>query len=185
MIPLALLGLSLGMSAAGAGLSFFGARKQAEASKETSRLELQAEAKRQQAMELDSRRKQMEILRTQQRARSVALTTATSQGAAGGSALAGAYGQVSGGTGVNLLGVTENLQIGRDLFGINSQISQQKMRLADAGVYSSAGAGLSSLGKDLLGSLDSANRVGREAFGGGNLYNDLTYRNPNRIGSFY
>jgi len=70
------------------------------------------EGQRRVAMELDARRRNLEIVRNQQRGRSMALAAATAQGARRGSGLQGGYAQISGQTGVNMLGVNQNLQIG-------------------------------------------------------------------------
>src|SRR5580765_8302042 len=64
-------------------------------------------------MELTGRRNSMEVLRNEQKARSLALSGATNQGAAFGSGLQGGYGQISGQGGTNLLGIAQNLSLGR------------------------------------------------------------------------
>lgn len=89
------------------------------------------EATKRQAMEVDARRQQLEIIRNQQRGRALGLTTATAQGASKGSGLQGGYGQISGQTGVNLLGVQQNLQAGRDIFDANSNITNLNSQMAD------------------------------------------------------
>lgn len=94
----------------------------------------QIQAKNAQAMEIGARRQQLEIIRNQQRARSLALSTANSQlgqGAQGSSALGGAYGQISGQTGVNILGVQQNLALGRDIYGLNQQVTGKNVEQAD------------------------------------------------------
>lgn len=89
------------------------------------------EQQRYNAMILAANRQQLEIVRQGQRARAMALTTATAQGAAkqGASALGGGYGQISGQTNQNLLGVTQNLGIGANIFALNAGITQQKIGL--------------------------------------------------------
>jgi hypothetical protein len=52
---------------------------------------------------------------------------ATGAGAQFGSGLQGAYGQISGQSGVNLLGIRQNLELGRNIFDINAGISQQQI----------------------------------------------------------
>lgn len=89
------------------------------------------EAQKRNAMELDARRNQLEIIRNQQRARAMGLTNATSAGSSKGSGLQGAYGQASGQTGVNLLGVQQNLQIGQNIFDQNANISNNNIAMAD------------------------------------------------------
>lgn len=89
------------------------------------------EATKRQAMEVDARRQQLEIIRSQQRGRALGLTTATAQGASKGSGLQGGYGQISGQTGVNLLGVQQNLQAGRNIFDSNAAITDFNSQMAD------------------------------------------------------
>lgn len=85
------------------------------------------EGKRRTAMELTARRDQMEQFRQAQRARSTSLVAATGAGAQFGSGYQGAKAQISGQSGVNLTGIRQNLQLGRDIFGLNANISQQQI----------------------------------------------------------
>ncbi len=89
------------------------------------------EATKRQAMEVDARRQQLEIIRNQQRGRALGLTAATSQGASKGSGLQGGYGQISGQSGTNLLGVQQNLQSGRNIFDSNANITDLNSQMAD------------------------------------------------------
>lgn len=157
-VTLALGVSSLALQASGAFASFSGASKKAEAQKAQIGLEQKAEEQRRQYMELDAHRKEMEIIRTQQRARSLALTNSTAQGASLGSGLQGGYGQISGQSGVNMLGVQQNLGIGRNIFDINAQISQQKIFQAQGGSEAATGAGLSSLGGSIWGAQGPLNQ---------------------------
>lgn len=93
----------------------------------------QIEAQKAQAMELDARRQQLETIRNQQRNRALALATGVASGGSvtNNSALQGAYGQASGQTGVNLLGIQQNLQIGRDIYGLNQNISNNQIAMND------------------------------------------------------
>lgn len=144
-------------AAAGLGLQAYGTVQQMSASKKSAAAnqaiaaqEAQQEALRRKAMELDARRRQMEMLRVQQRNRAMSLTAATAQGAGQGSGLQGGYGQSSGQTGVNLLGVTQNLEIGRGLFDASAAISQQRYNLAGYSSQAAQGAGWASLGGALV-----------------------------------
>lgn len=164
------------IQAQGAMRSAEGAKKQAEgslvqvegagiqnqATKAITQLEFQGEAKRMEAMELDAKRTQLEIIRNHQRARALGLTSATAQGAQSGSGLQGGYGQVAGQSGVNLLGVQQNLGIGRDMFAINSGISQQRLRYAEGGDVINRGAGIIAQGAGII-----AEGQGISAQGGG------------------
>lgn len=156
---------ALALAGVGTGISIFGAQSAAAAQKKITAGERAVEAQRKQAMELDARRKMLEVFRNQQRARSMALTTATAQGAAQGSGLAGAYGQVAGQSGVNLLGISQNLGIGRNIFDINADISQAKMDMAQAQAWSATGASLTNLGGSLVSNFGAINRASNQFLG--------------------
>lgn len=150
----------------GAGLSIYGASKQQESSKAYNEaqkkqieLEQKVEAQKRQAMELDARRKSLENIRQIQRMRALALTNATSQGAAQGSGLQGGYGQISGQGGWNALGINQNLQIGENIFDINAQISQQKIAMANAGMLQQQGAAFSSAGSSVMGAAGTLGKL--------------------------
>lgn len=127
------------------------AKQQAGIQKNIAGLEMQQDQVRRQAMELSSHRQSMEVLRNAQRARSLGLQNATSQGAQQGSGLQGGYGQISGQTNVNQLGISQNLSLGENMFDLNNQISKQKMAYADAGSSLATAQGISSLGKSITG----------------------------------
>jgi hypothetical protein len=91
----------------------------------------QQDALRMQAMELDASRKTREIVRNQQRARSVAVTNANAQGALGGSGLFGGFGQIQGQSGVNALGVNQSLNQGRQMFGLQNALTDLKLVYSD------------------------------------------------------
>lgn len=112
-------------------------------------LQLKAEKERQQQMELQAHRQQLEIVRNQQRVQSLSVARGVNQNAQFGSGLPGALGQIAGQGGTQELGLSQNLQIGRSLFGINSQISMLRGQQAALGSYYAFGMGLNSLGKDL------------------------------------
>lgn len=152
-------GVGIGLSLFGASESSEAAQKQTAAQKQMIMLEQNVEAQRRQAMELDARAKQMKLLRNAQKARALALTTATAQGAGQGSGLQGGYGQISGDVGTSLLNVSQNLDIGRNIFGLNAQISQQKISMAEAGLQAQEGSAYSSLGSNILGSVGTIGKL--------------------------
>lgn len=161
------------VAAAGIGMSIYGsvqqskaAKQQAAAQQQMIAAEREAERVRQQQMELDARRKSMEVLRNQQRARSLALVAANNQGARLGSGLQGGYGQIAGQTGVNLLGIQQNLALGRDMFAANEDLSAAKMAYAQAGSSMATARGWSSIGGTLVGSAGTiGNIAGNFGFG--------------------
>jgi hypothetical protein len=146
----AMFAASLGLGAAGTYSQMQGSRQQVEAQKRAERL-------RQSAMEMDARRRMTEALRNQQKARAMALTTTTAQGAAEGSGLGGAYGQIGGQTGNVLAGTLGGLALGRGMFEANQDIFEAQS-------LSATGAGMSSLGTSLMGSMPAASQLGRNYF---------------------
>jgi hypothetical protein len=141
--------LSLGVQAYGAYESYEGAKKSASAQNAITGLEQKVEGQRYQAMQLSAQRESLQQLRSAQQARATALSNATGQGAQFGSGLQGGYGQISGQSKNNLLGISQNLQIGTNIFGLDAQISQQKIAMANAQTESATGSGISSFGKSL------------------------------------
>ncbi len=148
---------AIGM-AAGIGLSAFGGLKQYESAQaqfgvqqKIFGLEQQAESQRKQMMELNARRQSMEVVRNQQRARSLALSNSTSQGAQFSSGLQGGYGQISGQSGTGLLGINQQLGAGEALFGINSQIMAQRQQSSALGSQAYTGGAISGLGETIGG----------------------------------
>lgn len=148
MSAMALIGM--GSQVIGSILGVAGAAQHQQAQQQIVRLQQQQEIQRMQAMELDARRRQLEVIRNAQRAQSLSLAVATSQGAQFGSGLGGAQGQISGASGSNLLGISNNLEIGRNMFDINTQISAQKINMSDADTLSATGQGVNQFGGSLL-----------------------------------
>jgi len=119
-----------------------GAIVQNQANKTIIGLEQQTDEQRRLAMELDARRSMRQTIRQAQVARAQGLAAATNQGAQFGSGLQGGYGQVSGDMNTSLLGIGQNLAIGRAIFGINSQIGQQKLAVAGGQDIINEGSGI-------------------------------------------
>lgn len=87
------------------------------------------------AMELDARRSGLEVIRNQQRARAMSLTTGIAQGGSGytrgSSAFGGAQGQIAGMAGTNLMGIQQNLALGRSNFASTQNINQRRIEMSD------------------------------------------------------
>lgn len=160
------------------GIMNYGAQKDYnQAQVQTIGLEKQVNQQHREAMELTSRRDMLQNLRHTQIARATALTNATSQGASYGSGLQGGYSEISGQGNTNEAGVTQNLQIGRNIFGLDDQINQQKINMANASQSMQTAQGISSFGTSLFGaskafgSLTSGNRAPSNPFNQtGSLY---------------
>lgn len=168
-------GNPIGMAAAvgGIGLSIFGAmekadmaKKQADLQSQMTQTEMQQEGVRQQAMRVNARRQQMEVLRNAQRARSLALNNATSQGAQFGSGLQGGYGQVAGAANWNNSGIESSLNFGEQMFSLNQTMSQQKMQMAQLTGQSATAQAYTQLGSTLVSNASQLGNIGKQ-FGAG------------------
>lgn len=150
----------LAVAAVGAGVSYYGATQQAAAQGEALALQKQQDALRNKQMNLDAMRRQREIVRQSVAARSVALSNSTAQNAQGGSGLQGGYGQISGRTNVNALGISQNQDIGNQMFGLNAGVYDAYRSAAYAGSIASLGSGLTSLGGMAMKNNVDISRVG-------------------------
>lgn len=165
--------IGVASSLGGLGLSIFGgvskteaSKRQAEISMQIAGQEMKQDAVRRQAMELSARRQQIEVLRNAQRARSLALNNATSQGAQFGSGLQGGLGQIQGATNWNIGGIRQNLGFGEQMFDLNNSISQLKIQMAQAGGQAATAQGISNLGTSLMGASEPLGRLTKGAFSG-------------------
>lgn len=183
----------LGLSGYGLSQSMAGSEAYASAQAEAIRIEQLIEAQRKRAMELDAKRKNIELVRTQQRARSIALTAATAQNAQLGSGLQGGYGQIGGQVGFEQLGILQNLDIGRRIFGLNAALSEQKIAMGNAQSQMYTGQGMMSLGGSLMNSAGTLGKIGQgfgnpfaTPVGTGQFgsFGRSTF-NPTRMGSLY
>jgi len=162
--------LTLGVGAVSLGLSLFGAfdkyqGAQAQTSAEIAKvgLEEKQDAVRRQAMELSSRRMSLENARKVQQAQSATTAGATAAGAQFGSGLSGATAGESGQGNVNELATMQNLLQGRQMFDLNAQINEQKIKYFQGGGQMNEGAGLSSLGQMLSQNQGTINSFGKQA----------------------
>lgn len=153
---------AIGVAVGAAGL--IGSSKAASdanaAQQEMLALQRQQMALQKQQMELDALRRKRDIVRQSIAARSVALTTATAQGAQLGSALPGALGTIAGRSGGNLLALNQNLALGENMFSSKMNESFASSRYASAQSQLAMYQGLTSLGGGMLKNLDSISRVG-------------------------
>jgi len=126
--------ITLGLSAIGLGLKLFGGASSSEDTQKYSQqinayeqqkfgLEKQVNEQRRQAMELSARRQQLEMFRNTQKARALGLNTAVNQGAQAGSGYKGGQSSITNQGLFNVMGVQQNLAIGRNIFGLDNQIT--------------------------------------------------------------
>lgn len=165
--------LSLAFSAIGLGMQVFGgfgqahnAHQAAAISQDVARQEQGINAAKQQQMELEGRRTQMENIRNNQRARAMAESAAVNQGAQFGSGLQGGLAQVQDQTLFNMSGVNSALETGRSISGFNNAISVDKMKLANVQADSATNAGIASLGGAFMKAGPIVGQLG-QGFGGG------------------
>ena len=139
-------GIGLAVGVAGTAAQVVGSSQQAAAAK-------RAENLRERQMNLEAARQRRQVIRNSLRARSMALTSATAQGAQSGSGLQGGFGQIGQQTGENIQGVNQGTEIGAGIFAANRD---------SAGVSSlvSFGQGLGSLGGALVNNADTLGRIG-------------------------
>ncbi len=150
--------LGIGLDAVGLGVDIFGgisamghAKEAARLEKEMAGVEMQEDDTRQNAMHMTAQRQMLQQVRNNQMARSQALATANSEGAAKGSGLSGAYGSIGGQTGTNLAGISQNLQFGDRMFELNRQLSALKMSKADVEGKLSTDKGIMDIGGGIMG----------------------------------
>lgn len=108
-------------------------QQKAATSMDTASLEERQDQVRQQAMQLSSRRSQMENLRNTQRARAMAIQSGTSQGAQYGSGVAGGVSGTEAQGAYGALGINQSLQQGNQMFSLNQSIDQNKIEIAQLG----------------------------------------------------
>lgn len=145
-------------AAIGLGMSAFGAVGAASSAQQISGIQQkkfadqeQQDVIRQNAMNINTRRNQMEVLRNNQRSRSLALNNATSQGAQFGSGLQGGYGGIQGQSGNNLLNMDQNYQLNTNMFAVQGDINKQDIALSQAQSSQATSNAIGGFGKSVLG----------------------------------
>lgn len=158
--------IGIAASVAGTAIAFKSSQQQAKAQKQMIAAQQRAEQQRELQMNLDATRKKREVIRQAQVARANALSTGAAQGAGESSSLEGAFGGISGQSGVNMLGISQNQEIGGKIFAANRDVGAAQGKMADAQSFGAMGSGLSSLGGALVKNSDTIGKIGTY-FGGG------------------
>ena len=158
--------ISAGLGIVGLGLQIYGnmsaaenARKSSEVRQSIANEERNINEQKRTQMELSARRDSLQIYRNQQRQRAMATQAAVNQGASRGSGLQGGIAGVDAGSFFNLAGIDQNLQIGRNIFGINDRISGYKQQLASYESDAATDAGLASLGGSIMKSSGTIGQI--------------------------
>lgn len=158
--------VGLGMSLFGGFSAAHDAKQAANIQSNIAGLEGDLEGQRHTAMELSASRQSLEILRSNQRVRSMAQNSAVNQGAQFGSGIQGGEAQIQDQGLFNLAGVNQNLEIGEKMFGINQQITGQKQQLAQVQGKMATDQGIASLGGALV---KAGPAIGNISSGFGNI----------------
>lgn len=160
--------------------------KAREAEERAYEAQKKAEEVRKQAMEVNAQRQQMQNLRNTQLQRSMALTSATAQGAQFGTGLQGGYGQISGQSTDNAVGINTNLQFGEDIFKYNAEASRWKQQASGYQSESAMWGSISGLGGNIAKSANTFNNLTSGIFGGGSDRGiDLWGPDFTRTGTYY
>lgn len=161
--------ITLGLGAVSLGSSLFSAFGGSKSSKPNPQMQMmemllaaRQNALRQQQMNLDAQRRKRDIIRSAQVATANAEAAAAGGGALNSSGIEGARAGISGQAGTNILGVSQNLEIGNQMFALDNQRaltgfmkSQQEGAASKTGFgdYASAAGGF--LSKDNKESISS------------------------------
>lgn len=157
--------IGLGVTAAGVGTQMYAMSQQAKVQKEMSLKQQEAEAIRQQQMNLESMRRKREVIRNAQTSSAMAVAAASNQGGAESSGLTGALATISGRSGGSLLATSQNEELGTKMFGINSQMAALQGERAGYESMSGMGSGMSSLGGMLVKNQNEIHSIGTKFFG--------------------
>lgn len=155
--------VSLGMQLYGGIKASEDAHQAAQIQQSITTLDMSANAQRQQAMELSASRQKLEDFRQAQRLHAQSENNAVESGSQFGSGYAGGQAQITDQNGYNILGVNQNLQIGRNIFGIDNQIDNQKIALSGVQSQQATDQGIASFGQSLGKSAGTISNVANYA----------------------
>lgn len=149
--------VSIGLGLAGLGMQLFGgfgaasvSRQQAQVSADIAGQEEQINQQKQQQMQLEYQRSSLQNFRATQQAHARNLAAATSEGAQFGSGLAGGQAGATAEGAYNQLGLNQNYQVGMNINRLNSNISSDRIQLAQLGGQAATDQGIASLGGAIM-----------------------------------
>lgn len=157
--------IGLGMSLAGKFKASADAQKMNTLEHEQAQLEMQINGQKKQQMELNGRRQMLEVARNTQRLRAQSVQAGVNQGAQYGSGLQGGQAQIAAQGNFNMLGIGQNLEIGRNIFGLNDSISGVKMQMSDVKTSLANDQAITSLGGAILTSSGKIGDLASNVFG--------------------
>lgn len=159
------IGLAIGIG--GLATQGVSAVMQYDARKDATAASQRAERLREQQMQLETQRKQREIIRQQQNARALALSRSVGQGAGQGedasSSLFGAYGQIAGAAGRASNTEEQNMDIGAGIFSANRDLAKAQGDIA-------TWEGVGKFGSSLVSNSQMIGKVGNSLFGSDTNY---------------
>lgn len=174
--------ISLGIGLVGLGTSLYGmfgsssvAHQTAQLSSNITSLEGQENDVRQQAMNMSAKRSQIQTVRTAQRARSMAVQAgATQTGSLTGSGVEGGISETTSEGTYGLQGINFQKAFGTSLFGLDAQVTNDKMKLASLGGTAATDAGITSLGGAIMSVAGKAGNIfgGQSTSPGVGIYSD-------------
>jgi hypothetical protein len=150
-------GLGGSLGAVGLGLGIFGTLSGMQAASQQSQLSIaqvgheeQIEQLKQQQMHLQSQRQSVQNLRDVQQAQAMGKAAAANAGALFGSGLAGGQSQEAAKGGWNAENLSQNLQIGDQIFSQDYSIDALKIQQAQAASRQATSQGETAIGGDIL-----------------------------------
>ena len=151
MFPLASTLVGGGLQIVGAIGAYQAQQGYYQSQKNQADLEDQANQQNWNLAKLNFSRAQLQSLRNAQQSRSVAEASAVGSGAQYGSGAKGAQASITSQETNNLLGISQNWQVGQNLFDINQSISTQKKAAANYQQQASFWQGIGSVGGAISG----------------------------------
>lgn len=160
--------LSIGLGIVGIGMSIFGGFGAADKASQASQINMQIAGDEQKInnqkrmqMELEANRSQLQNMRNAQRLRAQATAAATNQGATFGSGLYGGLAEITDTENTNRTSINQNLGIGRNIFGLNDDISSRKSQLAQVQGEAATDQAWASLGGALVSNAGTIGNIGQ------------------------
>lgn len=151
--------IGIGMQAYGNYEASQDAKKIASISSANAGLEGNINTVKQNQMNFEARRQQLEVFRNTQRARAQGMQAAVSQGAQYGSGLSGGQADTLNQGLFAAKGIQENQAFGNQIFGYNAQISSNNQQIATLKGDQATDQGWSSLGQSLLSSSGTVGNI--------------------------
>jgi hypothetical protein len=160
--------VTLAVGAIGLGLKLWGGFSAMSAAKEAHGVESQitdlgnqvTDQKRIQ-MQMDAGRRNLEIFRRTQQLKAQSLAGATAGNSQFGSGEAGGQGAITSAGFFNAEGVNNNLAIGQNIFGLDKQISNQKLALSGIQTTIATDQGIGSTGSSMMGSAETVGKLSK------------------------